>query len=126
MAGMIYNSIYHNMKRRFSLNIKEYQNWISDFYKRREWYKYDSFIRLNFLTEEVGELAQAVRRLEIGRDRPDEEKMDAIECLESITEELGDVLDNIFILADKYNISLEEIIESHKNKLNNRYYGGNE
>lgn len=126
MEGMIYNSIYHNMKRRFSLNIKEYQNWISDFYKRREWYKYDSFIRLNFLTEEVGELAQAVRRLEIGRDRPDEEKMDAIECLESITEELGDVLDNIFILADKYNISLEEIIESHKNKLNNRYYGGNE
>lgn len=79
------------------------------------------FIRSNFLCEEVGELAQAIRKYEIGRDRPDEIEKSSNENLNDIKEELGDVLDNIFILADQYNISLEEIIETHKNKLEKRF-----
>lgn len=43
------------------------------------------------------------------------------ENLEDIKEELGDVLDNIFIIADQYQISLEEIIEAPKNKLERRF-----
>lgn len=43
------------------------------------------------------------------------------ENLEDIKEELGDVLDNIFIIADQYQISLEEIIQAHKNKLERRF-----
>lgn len=31
---------------------------------------FKSFIRVNFLSEETGEVARAVRALEIGRDRP--------------------------------------------------------
>ena len=36
-------------------------------------------------------------------------------------EELGVVLDNIIILADKYDISFEDIITYHKNKLEERF-----
>lgn len=43
--------------------------------------------------------------------------------LNDIKEELWDVLDNIFILADQYHISLEEIIESHKYELEKRFEG---
>ena len=103
------------------MDITAYQKWVSEFYKNRNWYQYNSFIRSNFLCEEVGELAQAIRKYEIGRDRPDEIEKSSTENLNDIKEELGDVLDNIFILADQYNISLEEIIETHKNKLEKRF-----
>lgn len=103
------------------MDIENYQTWISDFYKKRDWYQYDCFIRSNFLMEEVGELAQAIRKMEIGRDRPDESDLDPEACLALITEELGDVLDNVFILADKYGISLEDIMSSHQAKLESRF-----
>ncbi|MEO1769519.1 MazG nucleotide pyrophosphohydrolase domain-containing protein [Candidatus Enterococcus ferrettii] len=103
------------------MDIKQYQEWISEFYKERSWYQYPPFIRANFLTEEVGEVARAIRTIEIGRDRPDERLTTDQEQLANLTEELGDVLDNLFILADKYNISLEDIMESHQKKLLERY-----
>jgi len=103
------------------MNIEDYQKFISDFYKKRNWYDYNPFIRTNFLAEEVGEVSRAVRTLEIGRDRPDETEGTAQEKMENLIEELGDVLDNLFILADKYNISLEEIMAAHKEKLLSRY-----
>lgn len=103
------------------LDIQEYQEWIGAFYKKRNWYQYDSFIRSNFLTEEVGEVSRAIRTIEIGRDRPDEAQSDPSKALENLTEELGDVLDNVFIIADKYGISLQEIMTIHKQKLEQRY-----
>ena len=87
----------------------------------RNWYQYDPFIRANFLAEEVGEVSRAIRTLEIGRDRPDEQEGLPEEKLANLTEELGDVLDNLFILADKYDISLETIMQKHKEKLLSRY-----
>lgn len=59
--------------------------------------------------------------MEIGRDRPDEQEGLPEEKLANLTEELGDVLDNLFILADKYDISLETIMQKHKEKLLSRY-----
>ncbi len=50
------------------MDIQEYQRFISAFYKKRNWYQYDPFIRSNFLTEEVGEVCRAIRTIEIGRD----------------------------------------------------------
>ncbi|MDN4492987.1 MazG-like family protein [Ureibacillus aquaedulcis] len=103
------------------MNILEYQKWITDFYKKREWYDLNAFIRVNFLTEEVGEVSKAIRTIEIGRDRPDEAAISKEQQVENLKEELGDVLDNLFILADKYQIDLTEIMESHKEKLTKRY-----
>lgn len=103
------------------MELNEYQAWISEFYKKRNWYQYDPFIRANFLAEEVGEVSRAIRTIEIGRDRPDEESSDFPTQLENLTEELGNVLDNIVILADKYGISFQEIMSAHKQKLSQRY-----
>lgn len=103
------------------MNIFEYQKWITEFYKKRGWYDLDAFIRVNFLTEEVGEVSKAIRTIEIGRDRPDEETLSKENQIENLKEELGDVLDNLFILADKYDIDLTEIMASHKDKLTKRY-----
>ena len=103
------------------MTIPEYQEFISNFYKQRNWYQYDSFVRVSFLAEEVGEVSRAVRSLEIGRDRPDETNQSIEENLTNLTEELGDVLDNIFFLADKYDISLDMIMNAHKDKLLSRY-----
>ena len=103
------------------MNIKEYQQFISEFYKKRKWYDYDVFIRSNFLSEEVGEVSRAIRTIEIGRDRPDEVAANQQEQMENLIEELGDVLDNLFIIADKYDISLDSIMQKHKEKLLTRY-----
>lgn len=103
------------------MDIHDYQKWISDFYKERDWYSLDPFVRVSFLSEETGEVAQAVRAIEIGRDRPDEELKSPELLKQQLTEELGDVLDNIFILADKYDIQLEDIMIAHKNKLTDRF-----
>lgn len=80
-----------------------------------------SFIRANFLSEETGEVARAVRSIEIGRDRPDEKVSTKEENILQLKEELGDVLDNIFILADKYDIHLDDILTSHQEKLQKRF-----
>lgn len=103
------------------MELQHYQQWISDFYKTRGWYTLSPFVRIGFLAEETGEVARAVRALEIGRDRPDEKEKDHEHLVQDLTEELGDVLDNIFILADKYDIRFEDILTSHKSKLEERF-----
>ncbi|MFC0232851.1 MazG nucleotide pyrophosphohydrolase domain-containing protein [Vagococcus entomophilus] len=103
------------------MEIENYQKWISEFYKNRGWYALNPFIRMNFLSEETGEVARAIRTIEIGRDRPDERTASDQENLDNLIEELGDVLDNIFILADKYNFSLEQILDAHQAKLTKRF-----
>lgn len=57
----------------------EMEKWIKDFYQMRNWTEYGPFIRLGFLMEETGELARAVRAIEIGRDRPDEQRQESPE-----------------------------------------------
>ena len=103
------------------MEVKEFQKWSKEFYSKREWDKYDAFIRMNFLCEEVGELCQAVRKFEIGRNRPDEEDKSQFENLENIKEEIGDVLDNIIVLVNKYDLSFDEILQNHINKIERRF-----
>jgi len=74
-----------------------------------------------FLAEETGEVARAIRAMEIGRDRPDEYKGTNDELKQDLTEELGDVLGNIIVIANKYNIALEDIFQAHYEKLQKRY-----
>lgn len=111
------------MKRSESLKVeaKEFQNWIGEYYQARGWTDLDIFVRIGFLSEETGELARAIRAMEIGRDRPDENSVSAEESKKNLTEELGDVLGNVVIIANKYDIKLEEIFLEHKRKLSERY-----
>lgn len=103
------------------MNAKAFQKWIGHYYHKRGWSDLDIFVRIGFLAEETGEVARAIRALEIGRDRPDEEEGSFEECRKELAEELGDVLGNVAVIANKYNIDLEEIFLQHKNKLSNRY-----
>lgn len=106
------------------LDLISYQKWVCDFYRSRGWNEFSPFIRVNFLMEEVGEVSRAVRTIEIGRDRPDEVDLPKIEQMENLMEELGDVLDNILILADHYQLNVQEIMEKHQRKLSKRYEKG--
>lgn len=103
------------------MDTKEFQEWIAEYYKSRGWADLDIFVRIGFLSEETGEVARAIRALEIGRDRPDEEAGSFTENKNNLTEELGDVLGNVAVIANTYDIDLEEIFLEHKRKLSKRY-----
>ncbi len=103
------------------MDVNEFQQWVKDYYKHRGWHDLDIFIRIGFLAEETGEVARAIRALEIGRDRPDEEAESLVNKRRALVEELGDVLGNVIVIANKYNIALEEVFHSHKEKLLKRY-----
>lgn len=103
------------------MNVTEFQAWVKEYYETRGWSELDIFIRIGFLAEETGEVARAIRALEIGRDRPDENTGTIDEQKQELVEELGDVLGNIIVIANKYDISLEEIFQSHQEKLQERY-----
>jgi len=103
------------------MDVTEFQQWVKENYENRGWSELDIFIRIGFLAEETGEVARAIRALEIGRDRPDEVTDSFLDNRKALVEELGDVLGNVIVIANKYNISLEEVFHSHKEKLSKRY-----
>lgn len=90
------------------MNVTEFQQWVNSYYQHRGWSELDIFIRIGFLAEETGEVARAIRALEIGRDRPDEITESIAENRDALVEELGDVLGNVIVIANKYNISLRK------------------
>lgn len=108
------------------MELNAFQQWVKDYYEERGWSDLSIFIRIGFLAEETGEVARAIRALEIGRDRPDEGEGSYEENKQELIEELGDVLGNIIVIANKYDISLEEVFKAHQEKLQNRYKGKNE
>lgn len=108
------------------MDVNEFQQWVKEYYEERGWSKLDIFIRIGFLAEETGEVARAIRALEIGRDRPDESDGIHSEKKQELVEELGDVLGNIIVIANKYDIKLEDIFKAHQEKLHDRYMIKNE
>lgn len=103
------------------MNVTEFQHWVKTYYEKRGWSDLDIFIRIGFLAEETGEVARAIRALEIGRNRPDEVTGSFEDNKQELTEELGDVLGNLIVIANKYDIPLEDVFHSHKKKLSKRY-----
>lgn len=102
--------------------IDEHRQWLTNFYKQRERYQYSPFIRLNFLMEEVGELAQTVRAIELGRDHPGETSQTPTELDEPLKEELSDVLDQVLLLSEKYQLDVDELIVQSETKLKKRFH----
>lgn len=103
------------------MDASTFQNWIDNYYKQRGWADLDIFVRIGFLSEETGEVARAIRALEIGRDRPDEIKSSIAKDRENLAEELGDVLGNVAMIANTYQLNMEDIFSQHKQKLTERY-----
>jgi len=103
------------------LKLQEHQQWLVDFYKKRNWYQYSPFVHLNFLTEEVGELSRAVRAIEIGRDHPGETQKNQAELDYNLKEELADVMDQLLVISSVYGIKPEELLQQSEDKLKKRF-----
>ncbi|MFC6275019.1 MazG nucleotide pyrophosphohydrolase domain-containing protein [Levilactobacillus tangyuanensis] len=103
------------------MDLMTHQAWLVRFYRSRQWYQYSPFIRLNFLTEEVGELSRAIRAIEIGRDHPGEADRTPADLTANLEEELGDVLDQVLILSHKFNVSPERLLAASEQKLRARF-----
>src|SRR5699024_609031 len=110
-----------NTKRSERMETSEFQEWVKEYYESRGWSDLDIFVRIGFLAEETGEVARAIRSLEIGRDRPDEQPESYDRNREELVGELGDVRGNGAVIANKYDISRDEVFEAHKEKLSARY-----
>ncbi|GAW65045.1 MazG nucleotide pyrophosphohydrolase domain-containing protein [Ligilactobacillus acidipiscis] len=103
------------------MNLKDHENWLVDFYKQRDWYKYTPPVRLNYLTEEVGELSRAIRSIEFGRDHPGERKLSTCEKFDNLNEGLADVIDQVLIICSQYDIDPTSLMEYSERKLNKRF-----
>lgn len=102
--------------------IDEHRQWLKNFYTKLDRYQYTPIVHLNFLMEEVGELAQTVRAIELGRDHPGETSQTPTELNEHLKEELADVLDQVLILSDKYQLNVDELIVQSETKLKKRFH----
>lgn len=103
------------------MSLSEHQEWLVDFYKQRDWYKYSPFIRLNFLTEEVGELSRAIRAIEIGRNHPGEKAASDAELDDNLKEEIADAMDQLLIICSKFDLNPDDLLEYSEVKLKKRW-----
>ncbi|MDH4959861.1 MazG-like family protein [Ligilactobacillus salivarius] len=101
------------------MDINEHQQWLVKFYEKRDWFKYPPQDRVNYMTEELGELSRAVRTIEVGRDHPGEKILNQAEKEDNLREEMADVIDQV--LAAKYDIKPDELLEYSENKLKKRF-----
>ncbi|WP_283679864.1 MazG-like family protein [Lentilactobacillus sp. Marseille-Q4993] len=104
------------------MDINEHMNWLIKFYEKRNWYHYAPPIRLNYLTEEVGELSRAIRAIEFGRDHPGEREQTTKEKQANLIEELADVIDQTLIICSKYHIDPNVLFEASEKKLKARFH----
>ena len=72
------------------MTIESHQDWLVGFYQRRDWFKHTPAMRINYLTEELGELSRAVRTIEVGRDHPGEAEPTRADANANLIEELAD------------------------------------
>ena len=103
------------------MTLRAHQLWLKAFYERRGWDELSAGTRVNFMTEEIGEVAKAIRKLELAYDHPGQTAGTLLERRENLQEELADVLDALLILADKYEIAADDLLTQSQAKLSARY-----
>jgi NTP pyrophosphatase (non-canonical NTP hydrolase) len=102
--------------------IGKMQDWFTRFAKKNGWMDKSGVEDVLFLCEEAGEVAREVRRHEMGRhSHSGDEVMTDEEMRIKLAEEIGDVLQVLSVIASRYNITLEEAFEIHKNKVEEAY-----
>ena len=104
------------------MDLDSHQQWLIDFYQQRGWYELSPFIRLNFLTEEVGELSRAVRAIKLGRDHPGEPIATPADLQANLEEELADVLDQVLVMSAKMDVDPQQLLTASEAKLKARFH----
>jgi NTP pyrophosphatase (non-canonical NTP hydrolase) len=92
--------------------INEYQNWVKEAWKKSP-KKVNEKDELLFLMEEIGEMAEALRKLN-GNKNNKKFRVD-------LEKEFGDILLSIITLAIRYDINLEKAFNKTKNSILKRY-----
>lgn len=98
------------------MNLKELQNWVKEDWEKASKNTPDSHLQLLYLIEELGEVAEAIRKTEGNKDYK--------EMQIDLTGEMGDVLIALATLANHYGIDLAIAAEKSKQKIIDRHTKG--
>ena len=97
-------------------SIKEHQEWVKNAWEKSPKENISEKDELLFLIEEIGEMAEAIRKLSGNKENKDMKT--------DLEKELGDILPSLITLALRYNIDLEQAFEKTKSSIIKRYIKG--
>jgi NTP pyrophosphatase (non-canonical NTP hydrolase) len=98
------------------MQINELQNWVADDWKKYPKNKPDLAQQILLVIEELGEVAEAVRKTEGRKDRVEKEV--------AIGSEMADLVISIITLANTYDVDLTTEIEAFQSRLAERQNQG--
>ena len=98
------------------MQINELQKWVADDWEKYPKNKPDLAQQILLVVEELGEVAEAIRKTDGRKDR--------VEKQVSIGSEMADLLISIITLANTYEIDLTTEIETFKSRLAERQNKG--
>lgn len=91
------------------MKIREAQDWVKDAWSRSE-KKMSKLSELATFMEECGELGEAIRKIDHGKD-----------CEVDLEKEMGDILLSLMTLAISYNIDLQTAFDRTIESVKKRY-----
>lgn len=94
------------------MNLREMQEWTKEAWKKSD-KDVDEKLELIFLMEEIGEMAEAIRKTAGQKDNKDVNV--------DLEKEMGDILLSLITLAIRYDIDLENAFEKVKKDIEKRY-----
>ncbi|MCH7759533.1 hypothetical protein IID20_04205 [Patescibacteria group bacterium] len=97
------------------MDFKEAQKWVNDDWKKNS-KSVNKHLELLFLMEEIGEMAEMIRK-QSGKKERKKLKID-------LSKEMGDILVCLMTLANRYGIDLEESFLKTKKKIQQRHRKG--
>lgn len=98
------------------MKIHELQKWVSADWEQYPKNKPNTQQQVMLIVEEMGEVAEAIRKIEGQKDRMDEEA--------NIGAEIADLIVSIVTLANTYDVDLSSEIEEFKARLIERHNQG--
>ncbi len=98
------------------MNLSDLQNWVKEDWEKASKKMPDAHLQLLYLFEELGEVAEAIRKTGGDKERVDKEV--DLEC------ELGDVLVALSTIANSYGVDLGAAAEKSKKKIIERHAKG--
>jgi len=98
------------------MDLKELQNWVKKDWEKESKKKPDCRLQLIYLFEELGEMAEAIRKLS-GNKKRKRLRVD-------LEGEMGDVLITLATVANYYGINLNNSVSKTKKKITKRHIQG--
>ena len=98
------------------MNLNDLQNWVKEDWDKNSKKKPDPHLQLIYLFEELGEVAESIRKIGGNKERK--------EMQADLEGEIGDVLVAITTIANHYGVDLSSAVEKTKRKILERHQHG--